>query len=473
MPAGPAGPGEPGWGQAPDAGGPLAGRRVVLGVSGGIAAYKAVEVCRLLVGAGAHVVPVMTRAALRFLGPATLSALASEPVRTSMWDGPEPIPHTHLGRRADLVLVVPATARVIGSYTAGISDDLLTATLLATRAPVVICPAMHTEMWDHPAVVDNVATLRRRGVAVVGPATGALAGGDEGHGRLADPATILAAAVAALAPSGDLEGRTALVTAGGTREPVDPVRFLGNRSSGKQGHAIAAELARRGAQVVLVTTAAGPVTTAAGPVTTAAGPVTTAAGPVTTAAGLVTTGITIVAVETAAEMHDAVVARAAGADVVVLAAAVADFRPRAVAGGKLRRSDGVPDLVLEPTPDIAAALTPRRRRGQVLVGFAAETAGGEALVGSALAKLRAKHLDLVVANDVSAPGAGFDHDTNDAVIVDGTRVVPTGLVGKAVVARAVVDAVTSLLSPRIPATGPQPADPAQPAPHTPPTEEPT
>ncbi|HET6873972.1 MAG TPA: bifunctional phosphopantothenoylcysteine decarboxylase/phosphopantothenate--cysteine ligase CoaBC, partial [Acidimicrobiales bacterium] len=221
----------------------LAGRRIVLGISGGIAAYKAVEVCRRLVDAGAWVSPIMTTGATHFLGETTLSALASEPVRRSLWTSPETIPHTRLGQAADLVMVVPATARVIGAYAAGISSDLLTATLLATRAPVLVCPAMHTEMWEHPAVVENIATLRRRGVQIVEPAAGRLAGGDVGAGRLADPADIVAAAARLLSGGGDLAGVEAVVTAGGTREPLDPVRFIGNRSSGKQGYAIAAALA--------------------------------------------------------------------------------------------------------------------------------------------------------------------------------------------------------------------------------------
>ncbi|HEX9969042.1 MAG TPA: bifunctional phosphopantothenoylcysteine decarboxylase/phosphopantothenate--cysteine ligase CoaBC, partial [Acidimicrobiales bacterium] len=201
----------------------LAGRRIVLGVSGGIAAYKAVEVCRRLVDAGAFVSPVMTKDAERFIGKVTLSALASEKVQTSMWDESDPIPHTKLGQAADLVLVVPATARVIGAYAAGLSSDLLTSTLLATRAPVVVCPAMHTEMWEHPAVQDNLATLRRRGVHVVDPEVGRLAGGDEGAGRLADPAVIVAAVEQVLSSTRDLDGVRVLVTAGGTREPIDPV----------------------------------------------------------------------------------------------------------------------------------------------------------------------------------------------------------------------------------------------------------
>jgi phosphopantothenoylcysteine decarboxylase/phosphopantothenate--cysteine ligase len=397
------------------AAGRLAGRTVVLGVCGGISAYKAVEVCRRLVDVGAHVVPVLTDDATRFVGAVTLSALASEKAQTSLWDEDDPIPHTRLGRRADLVVVAPATARLLGAYAAGIADDLLTATLLATRAPVLVCPAMHSEMWEHAAVRDNVARLRSRGVAVLDPDVGRLAGGDEGAGRLPDPASIVAAAEACVAPK-DLAGRRVLVSAGGTREPLDAVRFLGNRSSGRQGHALADESAARGASVTLVTAAGG-----------------LPAAP----------GVDVVRVETAAEMEAAVLGRAAEADVVIMAAAVADFRPKAPAAHKVPKSDGVPDVVLEPTADILAELGARRRPGQVLVGFAAETGN---VVARASAKLAAKHVDLLVANDVSAPGAGFEHDTNEVVILtaEGTREwVP--LASKRAIAAAVLDAVVARL----------------------------
>src|SRR5437867_6199752 len=267
--------------------------------------------------------PVLTTGAARFVGPITFSALASEPARTSLFEGPEPIPHTRLGQTADLVLVAPATARVIGCYANGISDDLLTATLLATRAPVVLCPAMHTEMWEQPAVQLNLDLLRARGVTVVDPGVGRLAGGDVGAGRMAEPAAIVAAVTNVLAPQ-DLDGLTVLVTAGGTREPIDPVRFVGNRSSGKQGHALAHEAAARGAEVTLVTTVGLPVPS----------------------------GAVVVRVETAADMEEAVLDGAGGAGVVVMAAAVADFRPKASAPEKLKKADGVPELVLEPTLDI-------------------------------------------------------------------------------------------------------------------------
>jgi phosphopantothenoylcysteine decarboxylase/phosphopantothenate--cysteine ligase len=390
-------------------------RRVVLGVCGSIAAYKAVEVCRRLVDAGHHVAPVLTAGASRFVGTVTLSALASEPAHDSLWDDADPIPHTRLGQSADVVLVAPATATLLAKYAAGIADDLLTATLLATRAPVLVCPAMHTEMWEHPATVANVATLRRRGVTVVEPASGRLAGGDQGAGRLAEVEEILAAVDRALTPQ-DLAGQTVLVTAGGTREALDPVRFLGNRSSGKQGEALAAEAAARGAAVTLVTAADRPAPA----------------------------GVAVVAVVTAAEMEAAVLERSGAADVVVMAAAVADFRPASAAGSKLRKSGGPPDLVLEPTTDILAELGRRRRPGQVLVGFAAET--GDPVAG-AEDKLRRKGPDLIVANDVTAPGAGFGADTNAAVILAaGGGRTDVALTTKRDLARVVLDLVSGLLS---------------------------
>ena len=395
----------------------LDGRRVVLGVSGGIAAYKAVEVCRRLVDAGAHVSPVLTRAATRFVGEVTFSALASEPAQVSLWDGDDPIPHTRLGQAADVVVVCPATARLIGAYAAGLSADLLTATLLATRAPVVICPAMHTEMWEHPAVQDNLETLRRRGVHVVEPAAGRLAGGDVGAGRLADPTAILAA-VDAVFVDDDLAGLSVLVTAGGTREPIDPVRCIANRSSGKQGHAVAADAAARGAAVTLVTTVDLPTPA----------------------------GAEVVRVDTAAEMGIAVDRAAADADVVVMAAAVADFRPRDAAPEKIKKRDGVPTIELEPTEDILAGLGASRRRDQVIVGFAAETGD---VAEHARAKLEAKNVDLIVANDVAAPGVGFEHDTNQVLIMSRSGSERNvALRDKSAVARAVLDEVVAHLPTR-------------------------
>jgi phosphopantothenoylcysteine decarboxylase / phosphopantothenate---cysteine ligase len=391
----------------------LARPHIVLGVCGSIAAYKAVEVCRRLVDSGAHVAPVMTADAARFLGPVTLSALASEPVHESLWSDADPIPHTRLARAADVVVVAPATATLLAKYAAGIADDLLTATLLATRAPVVVCPAMHTEMWEHPATAANVERLRSRGVVVVEPGVGRLAGGDEGAGRLAEPEEIVAA-VDRLLVRKDLAGCTVLVTAGGTREPLDPVRFLANRSSGKQGEAIAANAAARGASVTLVTTTDRP-------------------GP---------PGAEVVRVETAAEMEAEVLGRADGADIVVMAAAVADFRPKMAATEKLKKAEGPPEIVLEPTADILAELGRRRRPGQVLVGFAAETGDVRA---AAEDKLRRKGLDLVVANDVTQPGAGFGHDTNAATLLDAAGTwTEVPLTSKRALAAIVLDVVSRL-----------------------------
>lgn len=392
----------------------LAGRRIVLGVTGGIAAYKAIEVCRRLVDAGAHVVPVLTAGAQRFVGATTFSALASEPVRTSLWSEADPIPHTRLGQEADLIVVAPATARLLSAYASGYSHDLLTATLLATRAPVVVCPAMHTEMWEHPAVQENLAVLRRRGVHVVEPEAGRLAGGDFGQGRLAAPERIVGAVAEVLSSTraaGPLAGLSVLVTAGGTREPIDAVRFVGNRSSGKQGHAIAEEAAARGATVTLLTTVDRPVPA----------------------------GIVVERVETAAQMQAACERLAPAADVVVMAAAVADFRPKVVSDIKLKKADGVPEVVLEPTTDILSLLGERKPPGQTLVGFAAETGD---LHHHARMKLAAKRADIIVANDVSAPGVGFEHDTNAVLMLCASgRESARGLSDKRDIAAALLDLV--------------------------------
>jgi phosphopantothenoylcysteine decarboxylase/phosphopantothenate--cysteine ligase len=396
----------------------FAGKRIVLVVSGGIAAYKAVELCRRMVDAGAHVVPVMTADASRFIGEVTLSALASEPVQTSLWDESSPIPHTRLGQDADLIVVAPATARIIAAYATGSSESLATATLLATRAPVVVCPAMHTEMWEHPAVQDNLALLGRRGVHIVDPGEGRLAGGDVGAGRLAEPEVILAA-VERLLTVQDLAGRRVMVTAGGTSEAIDPVRVITNRSTGAQGYALAAEAASRGAEVVLVTTVATAVP-----------------------AGMAE----VVCAITADDIHREVSQRAASCDVVVMAAAVADFRPVAVADRKMKKRDGTPTIALEPTVDVLAEVAAARTAGQVVVGFAAET---DNVVANARAKLESKGTDVVVANDVAGTDTGFGGTTNAVTILtrDGAEFeVPLGT--KREIARAVLDTVVGLLPPR-------------------------
>jgi phosphopantothenoylcysteine decarboxylase / phosphopantothenate---cysteine ligase len=401
----------------------LRGKHIVLCVSGGIAAYKAVELCRLLVDAGAHVAPVMTADAEHFIGKTTLSALASEPVHTTLWDDANPIPHTRLAQRADLIVVAPATARVIGSYTAGISSDFLTATLIATRAPVLVCPAMHTEMWEHASVQENIATLRRRGVHILEPETGRLAGGDVGAGRLAEPQRIFTEVEQLLTP-GDLYGAHVVVTAGGTREPIDAVRVIANRSTGKQGYAIAIEAVARGAKVTLISTADLPTPF----------------------------GVNLVQVETAQQMMDAVNAEAKSADVVVMAAAVADVRPVRTATHKLKKdplTGQIGDLgaiELEATPDILAGLGKIKPAGQVLVGFAAET---ENLVANAQSKLERKGADLIVANDVSQDGVGFAHATNAVTLVArGSDPVEVAMADKRSIARSVLNAVVAIRSAR-------------------------
>ena len=392
------------------------GRNIVLGVSGGIAAYKSVELCRRLVDAGAYVAPIMTEDAHRFIGPVTLSALASEPVHTSLWDDASPIPHTRLGQNADVIVVAPATARVIAAYAMGLSHDVLVATLIATRAPVVLCPAMHTEMWEHPSVQHNIEVLRSRGVIIVEPQSGRLAGGDIGTGRLADTDSIASAIDSVLASSHDLSGVSVLVTAGGTREPIDAVRVIANRSSGKQGYAIAENAARRGATVTLVSTVDRPTLAS----------------------------ITVIPVETAEDMLRAVTCHSDSSDVIVMSAAVADFRPVQRSDGKIKKADGVPEIVLEKTPDILAGLGARKREGQILVGFAAET---EDLIAHAQDKLVRKNLDLIVANDVSAPGVGFSHDTNAVTILGAGGVLQTvALTDKHHIASAVLDSVVELRS---------------------------
>jgi len=395
--------------------------RIVLGVAGGIAAYKSVDLVRRLRALGYHVAPVLTPDATRFVGALTFSALASEPVRSSLYGDPTtPIPHTYLGQNCDLVVVAPATAHLIARYAMGLADDLLCATLLATRAPVLICPAMHTEMWEQPSVQENLATLRRRGVMILGPEVGALAGGDEGAGRMVEPQAIASMVERIIAGyHGELTGRRVVIAAGGTREAIDPVRVLTNRSSGRQGYALATVAARLGARVTLVTTA-------------------NLALPLDVARA-----VEVVAVESAQDLFDAMTSRQADADVLMMPAAVADFRS-AVATEKLRRGDGPPRLELEATPDVVAALVAARRVGQVIVAFAAETSDVEA---NAIAKLARKGVDLLVANDVSAPGVGFEHETNEVILVSAHQPIErVSKRPKEEVAQVILARVASLLA---------------------------
>jgi phosphopantothenoylcysteine decarboxylase / phosphopantothenate---cysteine ligase len=393
---------------------------VVLGVCGGIAAYKAIELCRQLVDAGCHVAPILTKEATHFVTPLTFSALASEPAQIELFDPSQRIPHTRLGQEADVIVVAPATANLIGRYANGLADDLLTNTLIASRAPVVLAPAMHTEMWEHDSVARNVQRLAERGVRIVGPASGHLAGGDEGPGRLEDPSTIARAVLDELARNAnrDLAGTRVVISAGGTREAIDPVRVLTNRSSGKQGYAIAEAALARGAAVTLVSTANLP-------------------DPAVRNGSL-----SVVRVETAAEMLDAMRNEAKEADIVVMAAAVADFRPTDPLDAKFKKEDGALSISLEPTEDILATLCAERSGDQVIVGFAAET---NDVLDNARKKLAKKGCDLLVVNDVSAERVGFDHETNEVTILsaDGHD-VEVALTSKRAVGDAILDKVVSL-----------------------------
>jgi phosphopantothenoylcysteine decarboxylase / phosphopantothenate---cysteine ligase len=397
------------------------GRRVLLGVTGGIAAYKAALVARLLSDAGMDVTAVLTDSATRFVGPDTFSALTGRPAYVSLWDRPGEVLHVRLAHENDVAVVAPCTANTIAKLAYGLADDLLTSTLLEYDGPLVLAPAMHSGMWGAVVTQTNVATLSSRGARIVGPVDGPLAHGDAGPGRMSEPAEIADAVFAALRPR-DLESARVLVTAGPTHEPIDPVRFIGNRSSGKMGIAIAREAAARGATVTLVL---GPATIAP------------------------PSAMEVVRVQTADEMRSAVVDRFAAADVVVMAAAVADFRPKAPNESKMKKEAGVPDLMLEPTPDILAELGDRRRPGQFLVGFAAETDDVE---DAGREKLRSKHLDALVANAVGRDGTGFGSESNEATILlpDG-RDVPMRTWSKAALASAVCDLIGRFL------TGPRPA----------------
>jgi phosphopantothenoylcysteine decarboxylase/phosphopantothenate--cysteine ligase len=361
----------------------LAGRRILLAVSGGVAAFKAAYLARRLVERGVVLRTVMTESAVEFLGPQTLAAITGSQPNTGLFGEESVSPHTDLARWADAIVVAPATAATLARLATGLSEDLLSATVLAFTGPVVVAPAMHTEMWEHPATRRNIERLSADGVHLVGPVTGALAGGDQGPGRMSEPDEIVEGLELALG-GGSLAGVSVVVSAGGTREPIDPVRYLGNRSSGKMGHAIADEAAGRGASVTLVTSSALPSDER----------------------------VTVVPVETADEMAEAVWAEAASADVAVLAAAVADFKPSNSASTKLRRTDGPPEVALVPTPDILAGVAARDDR-PFLVGFAAETGPAADAVDKALSK----GVDLLVANDVTQPDAGFGTDTNRVTII--------------------------------------------------------
>ena len=411
----------------PDDSRPPARPHVVLGVSGGIAAYKACELLRRFTESGHDVTVVPTAAALEFVGAATWSALSGKPVSADVWHDVHQVPHVRLGQSADLVVVAPATADLLAQAAHGLAGDLLTNTLLTARCPVVVAPAMHTEMWEHPATQANVATLRRRGVLVVEPAEGRLTGADTGKGRLPDPVEIFEVAREVLARAGsaqplDLAGRHVLVSAGGTREYLDPVRFLGNRSSGRQGYALARAAVARGAEVTLVAANVSLPDPA---------------------------GVKVVTVETTAQLRDAVLAAAPTADAVVMAAAPADYRPATVSDTKMKKADdgSAPSLALQQNPDILAEISRHRvRPGAVVVGFAAETGDDTgSVMEMARAKLARKGCDLLVVNDVSG-GRVFGSPDTEAVVLDAAgeaTEVPPG--SKSALAHVVWDRVAARL----------------------------
>ncbi|MBM7819873.1 phosphopantothenoylcysteine decarboxylase/phosphopantothenate--cysteine ligase [Cellulosimicrobium cellulans] len=410
--------------------------RIVLGVSGGVAAYKAVLLLRLLREQGHRVRVVPTASALRFVGAPTWEALSGEPATDQVFEDVEHVPHVALGQGADLVVVAPATADLLARAASGRADDLLTSTLLTARCPVVMAPAMHTEMWEHPATRANVATLRARGVHVIEPASGRLTGADTGPGRLPEPDEIARVALAVVegpgdgarveeaGPGRDLAGRRVVVSAGGTREPIDPVRFIGNRSSGRQGAELARAARARGAHVTLVAANLAPDVAA-----------------LVQGAGL----DDVVTVETTAQLREAVRAAAAAADVVVMAAAVADFRPAHAPGAKIKKvpGRGPEPIALVENPDVLAELAhDRLRADQVVVGFAAETGDADgSVLDHGRAKARRKGADLLVVNAVGE-GLGFGVDANDVTVVDGSgEVVATAGGTKRAVADAVWDVV--------------------------------
>lgn len=393
---------------------------VTLGVSGGIGAYKAVEIARGLQKRGHDVAAIMTRSARKFVGPVTFEAITRRRVITDQFaaGANADIEHIQLASDSALLVVAPATANIIGKFARGIADDFLTSMYLATRAPVLMAPAMNTNMLEHPAVRENLEILRARGVRFVEPGAGYLACGWIGKGRLAEPDDVVAAAEAMLAPKGSLLGRLVVVTAGPTYEDIDAVRYIGNRSSGKMGYALAAEAARRGARVVLVS---GPTTLD------------------------VPANVEIVRVRSAAEMHAAVMSESAGANMVIMAAAVADYMPRSRTDGKIEKSDASLSLDLVPTPDILADLGQSRTagRGPLLIGFAAQSGDP---VEAARRKLHAKNADMIVANDISGADTGFDVDTNAVMLITAEGAEPVALAPKTEIASVILDRAEKLSS---------------------------
>jgi phosphopantothenoylcysteine decarboxylase/phosphopantothenate--cysteine ligase len=393
----------------------LSGKRVLLGVSGSIAAYKAADLASRLTRAGARVDAILTAAASRFVTPLTFQSLTGRPAPTDLWSEEAHVLHVGLADGADLLVIAPATADILAKLAHGLADDLLTVTALAARCPLLVAPAMDAGMFDHPAVQANLATLGARGAIVIGPADGRMASGLEGRGRMLEPEEILGHVRLAAGRNGPLAGRRIVVTAGGTQEPIDPVRVVANRSSGKQGFAVAQAALDRGAAVTLVAANCSLTT------------------PV---------GAARIDVATAQEMADAVLESCAGADALVMAAAVADFRPARPAARKLKKDAGLPAVELERTTDILGVVTAARARPACVVGFAAETGD---LLANARKKLKEKRLSLIVANDVTQPGGGFGFDTNRVTLIDASEAVELPLLSKAEVAGKILDRVQALL----------------------------
>ena len=394
----------------------LSGKRILLGVSGSIAACKAADLASRLTKAGARVDAILTAAASRFVTPLTFQSLTGRPAPADLWSEEAHILHVGLADGADLLVVAPATADILAKLAHGLADDLLTVTALAARCPLLVAPAMDAGMFEHPAVQANLTTLRARGATVIGPADGRMASGLEGRGRMLEPEEILGHVRLAAGRNGPLAGRRVVVTAGGTQEPIDPVRVIANRSSGKQGFAVAQAALDRGAAVTLVAAPCALPT------------------PV---------GASRIDVATAQEMADAVLESCAGADALVMAAAVADFRPARPAAKKLKKDLGPPAVELERTTDILAVVTAARARPACVVGFAAETGD---LLAHARKKLKEKRLSLIVANDVTQPGGGFGSDTNRVTLIDAAGAQELPLLSKAEVAGRILDRVQALLS---------------------------
>lgn len=397
----------------------LNGKNVVMGVSGGIAAYKAVELVSRLKKAGASVYVIMTTSAAKFVTPLTFREISGNPVVVSMWDEPKQwnVEHIALASKADIFVIAPATANIIGKIANGIADDMLTTTVMATKAPVIVAPAMNTNMYLNPIVQGNLEKLKDAGYHIIEPACGMLACGVEGPGRLPEPAQIVDTILSIIASPLDLTGKKIIITAGGTREPIDPVRYIGNRSSGKMGYALASAAAKRGGNVVLIS------------------------GPVNLPCP--SNGIVLKKVERAAEMREAVLAEFADADIVIKAAAVADYRPQQTADQKIKKTGDTLTLVLEKNPDILKELGQLKTK-QLLIGFAAET---EELTLHASQKLTAKNLDMIVANDVTLPGAGFNTDTNIAKLLfkDGA-IEELPQMSKEKMANIILDKICGILS---------------------------